>query len=531
MIRETDEEELTPPMDDPAQINENTPLLNETTSTGTQKNAATEFLKLAAPMLFSSLIISIYRLGTGKILAGIDDDTLAAEAVIAQIHGVVIDVSASILIAVGLAVKNYQAKGDYKLAGEQLTKAAPIVAGITAIAACVLFPIEPILLLFKQSDAVANITMRYFLGFFGCIPAIMFMVAVRQVLFGIGDVIPPVVANIFFTGLTLPLGYLLSHGFAGETLSGAFGMGLANTIIAWPAFLGLLIYTLKRHKPYFSQTATDERSFWQISRAEIQTFLKGVWDLLKVGSSIAITPFVNYFFSLTLTLLIGTLGQQYLIPQGILAQYMAIVVTLLFAISDSNSILIREALIRKPQQITSYFRLGMLSGSILAFTASTLFLAIPEQLLSFFYRGNPDPVINDVFKTIAAIGAASTIIQFVSITSQGALIGMGDGLATAKINTLSLALLGIPALLISTLLLDANSTAINIIRTLILCVSAILMLARWRNEHREIKNQAPEPEPNCIDVVNSRVVDFLGPSYKKRLEANLPQERSETPLP
>ncbi|MEV6678980.1 MATE family efflux transporter [Streptomyces erythrochromogenes] len=354
--------------------------------------------------------------------------------------------------------------------------------------------IGPLLVLLGQDPAVVDKAGEFLMVLApGMLPCLWFQ-TLRHFTTGLKRPGPLLAITLVSVGVTVALNHALMYGEFGLPAFGFVGVAIATVTVFLLSFLAFVVVIL-RDAVLRSYLLSPAARRWDGDA------VRSVW---RLGLPISGTYASEAGFFSVLTLVIGSLGADALAAQTVLNQIVYIVFMISAGLSHAASIHISEAGGRNDYATAR--RTGLLGtawGVIATLAVATLYLAIPEPLVSLFisaeHAGNADIVALTV--TGLMIAALMQVFDATQNIGNGILRGVGDTAGPFRISLVGYWLIGLPAGYLLGVTADGGVEGVWVGQTIGLAATAALLLAAFLRRVGRLHRETPgapdlEPEPS-----------------------------------
>jgi MATE family multidrug resistance protein len=393
------------------------------------KDDLSPLLALALPLAFTGMVQSSSYFFETLFLAHLGKDVLAAGALVSWLFATIAVVLFGTLSSINILVSHkYGAKDNKGI--QSVTRDGLLLAIVFSVVIFFLcWNMAPILLFLGQTNSVVLLAQAYLRALaWGIMPSFI-MIAIFEIMVGLGHARIMMVFSIFAVALTIIFSYLLIFGKMGFPALGIAGAGWGLTIsnIVTTCFLGIYVLSHKKLRVYFQA----------IFNFKTPSFLI---ELIKIGLPIGLMYCVEVGFFLALTLLMGTLGTELLAANQIAMQYLGLLISMIFSIAQA--ITVRMGHLIGAKEFDSVARTAYLGASISAILmtlAGIIFWGFPAILISFDFNIH-DPKNADLLRLTEQLLMISPVFQIfeaIRISLFGALRALKDTHFTLGISIIS----------------------------------------------------------------------------------------------
>ena len=263
-------------------------------------------------------------------------------------------------------------------------------------------------------------------------PAMGIWVACRGLADGSSRPRATMVASIGAVLLLLPIAWSLMYGRLGMPAWGAFGSGVANTIVLWVQALAMLGYV--RLSPRFADLG------WHHGRRTPD--LSVIFGILRLGGPMAVSVLLEMGLFSAVGVMIGGLGPVAVASHQIALNIAALSFMVPLAMSMAVTVRVGNAMGR--QDYAAVRRAG-LAGFLLTLltqgVSSTLMLTIPGAIVRLY---TDDPAVINGGMALLALAAIFQLSDGFQVTGAGALRGLKDTRVPMLITAISYWVIGMP---------------------------------------------------------------------------------------
>lgn len=291
------------------------------------KNDLSPLLKLVIPLALTGIVQSSAYFFETLFLAHLTPDVLAAGALVSWLFATLAVIFFGTLSSVNILVSLKYGANDHERIGFILRDGIilAIVFSIPAFLFC--WYITPVLLFFHQPPSIVSLAQSYLYALaWGMLPSFVEM-AFLELLIGLGHARAVMVFSFLSVGQIIFFSYALIFGEFGFDALGIAGAGWGMTISYWLTAIVVIIYVLLQKK-------------YRIYVQKITSFSKPSYllELIKIGFPIGAMYCVEVGFFLVLTLMMGSLGSQFLAANQIAMQYLGLFMSVIFSIAQAITV-------------------------------------------------------------------------------------------------------------------------------------------------------------------------------------------------
>lgn len=391
---------------------------------------------LALPLIGSGVVENSLGFFSTLFLAHLNQEALAAGALVVWIFGTLMVIMWGTLSAVATLISHRHGAKDV-IGITSILRDSLLFATLAAIPCMLLiWNLAPILLLVGQSPHMVALAQPYFHALVWAIfPDLIFTVLLHFIV-GLGHTR----TNLAFILLWVPLNILLNYGFIfgkwGLPALGIAGIGWGMSISFWLITLILLLY-LFINKNY--------RIYWQNLRHNSQPSTLN--ELLRIGLPMGFMFCIEVAFFTCITLIMGTLSNHALAANQIVMQFSGQFSVLNFCFAQAITVRMGHCLGANDPATAKYTGYsGMVMAFVFMILIGVIYWLFPEQLIHIDldpHISQNQPVIT-IAKQLLLISAFFHICESIRITAFGALRALKDTHFTLLVSILTFWLIAIP---------------------------------------------------------------------------------------
>ncbi len=393
-------------------------------------------LKLAIPLMFSGIIESSIGFFSTLFLAHLGHQELAAGALVTWVFGTLMVILWGILTSISVLVA--QKHGAKNNKGVSYILRDGLLLGIFLVVPTflLLWYLSPIFLWLGQNPAIVSLAQSYLHALaWGLLPDFI-MLGLLQFMIGLGHSKISMIIILIWVCIAIFCNYILIFGKFGMPRFNIAGIGWGMTLSYWSIAIVLVIYFLihKVYKSYLFNMLTLNPPFC-------------FKELLNIGVPVGFMYCVEVGFFLVLTLLMGSLGNEFIVANQIVLQYLGLVIAVIFAIAQAVSVRMGHKLGAKEfhsAETTSYA--GIYIAVIFMGIISLSYWLIPEKLIAIDLNIH-DPKIVAVIhytKQFFAVCAIFQLLESIRIVLFGSLRALKDTRFTLLMSVISFWLIALP---------------------------------------------------------------------------------------
>ena len=389
-------------------------------------------LSMSLPMVLSMMVNSLYNIVDSFFVAQISEDAMTALSLVYPVQNFVNAIGIGFGIGINAVIAIHLGAGDEKKANMATTQGmllALIHAVILTVAGIAVMP--GFLRMFTSSEKVIDLGIRYSVIVFLFTFAIVLGVAFEKVFQAVGamkvtmlSLMCGCIANIILDPvLIFGLGPFPAMGIEGAAL--ATGLGQVLTLVIYIAVYLRWPIRVKICRKYCRQ---DRRMIARLYAIGIPATLNLALPSLLISALNAILASFSQIYVLVLGIYYKLQTFLYLPANGFV-QGMRPVIGFNYGAGEH----------RRVKQI---YRIVLCMSGLIMIFGTIICLAVPEKLMELFTQ-NEETI--RAGETALRIISAGFIISAVSVTSSGALEGLGKGVPSLVISLFRYVLVIIPA--------------------------------------------------------------------------------------
>lgn len=400
-------------------------------------------MSMATPMVISMLVNSLYNIVDSFFVAKIGEDAITALSLVYPVQNLVNALAIGFGVGLNAVVAFHLGAGEKEAADTAATHGFlfSILHGI--IAAAVSIPImRPFLKMFTQSENVISLGVRYSTIVFSFSIVIMISLAYEKIFQAVGrmnasmaGLMTGCIVNIILDPLLIfGIGPFPKMGIDGAAL--ATGIGQVSTLLLY-----VVLYAVK--KP----SVTINRKYLKRNKAiDRKLYFVGIPAAINLALPSLLVSSLNAMLASFSQIYVVVLGVYYklqtflYLPANGIVQGMRPIIGYNYGAAEHKRV-------KKIYDITLVLTAGiMLFGTVLC-------LALPHKLIGMF-TDNPETI--DAGKKALRIISAGFVVSSISVTSSGALEGLGKGVESLIISLCRYAVIIIPTAFVLTRIFGAD---------------------------------------------------------------------------
>ncbi len=402
----------------------------------TVKKELYPLLKLAIPLAMTGIMQSSIFFFETIFLAHIDQQTLAAGALVSWLFGTLAAILFGTLSSINVLVSHQHGAND-QTGISLVIRDGLLLAMLLTIPTILLFwNMSPIFLLFGQQPSVVTLAESYLRALaWGILPN-YFIIAFLEFIIGLGHARIVMFFSVLEVSLTIFCSYVLIFGKFGLPVLGIAGAGWGMSISYWITAIVLVAYVLTdvHYKKYF-------RHFFKKRKPSY------LWELIIVGVPMGAMYCIEVGFFFALTLIMGSISSQLLAANQIALQYMGALMSVIFSIAQAITVRMGHLLGAKELQAAKYAGYtGVFISGISMILVAVCYWSFPTLLISVdldVHNLKNMSIVRDI-KLLLAISALFQIFEAMRISLFGALRALKDTHFTLLISIISFWFIALP---------------------------------------------------------------------------------------
>ena len=240
------------------------------------------------------------------------------------------------------------------------------------------------------------------------------------------------IANFAAVLLLIPVAWALMYGRLGLPAWGAFGSGLANTIVLWTQALCMLGFV--RFSPRFADLGWD--------RGRVAPDWRVIGGLLRVGVPMSISVLLEVGMFSTVGVMIGGLGALAVASHQIVLNVAALSFMVPLGLSVAITVRVGNAVGRRDSAgVRRAGLIGLWLALLLQAISSGLMLAFPTSIIGVY---TDDAAVIQGALALLVIAAIFQISDGIQVAASGALRGLKDTLVPMLVTAFAYWGAGVP---------------------------------------------------------------------------------------
>lgn len=389
-------------------------------------------VSMALPMVVSMAVNSLYNIVDSFFVAKISEDAMTALSLVYPVQNFINAVAIGFGVGINAVIAFHLGAGEKRKADTAASRGMMFSAihGIVLTVICIAI-MPPFLRLFTQSEQVINMGVRYSGIAFAFSLIINLSISFEKIFQAVGRMkvtmaalIAGAVTNIILDPvLIFGLGPFPEMGIEGAAL--ATGIGQVLTLVIY-----IVVYFVRPIRVHVSRRclSADRKIDRKLYAVGIPATLNMALPSLLISALNAILAAYGQIYVVVLGVYYKLQTFLYLPANGIV-QGMRPVIGYNYGAGEQKRV-------RRIYQIT------LAMSAVIMLMGTVVCLAVPRQLIGLF-SSNPETI--EAGGTALRIISAGFIVSAVSVTSSGALEGLGKGMPSLIISLLRYTVIIIPA--------------------------------------------------------------------------------------
>ena len=393
-------------------------------------------IKLALPLVIAGLVQSSVYFFETFYLAHVSKETLAASALVGWLFATMTAVLFGTLSSINVNVSHaFGAKDDASIA-TTIRDGFWLAALFSIPGVIIAWNIPPVFLWLGQTEGVVKLAQAYLHALaWGLLPNFI-LIAFLETVVGLGLSRVSMVFCMMIAGMMVVFSGVLIFGKCGFPALGIAGAGWGITVANLIAMLLILVYLLM-HK----EVGRRFNKLFNFSGPS------HIWELIKIGFPTGLMISVEVGFFLTLTLLMGRISSQMLAANQIAMQYLGLLMSFVFAISQAVTVRMGHLLgAKETQAAKSVAYAGVTLSVLFMFVIALVFWIYPDPLIAFdfnLHAPENQEIIHDI-KNLLIVSAIFQLFEAARLTLFGVLRALKDTRFTLIVSIISFWFVALP---------------------------------------------------------------------------------------
>ena len=389
-------------------------------------------ISMSLPMVISMLVNSLYNIVDSFFVAQISEDAMTALSLVYPVQNFINAVGIGFGIGVNAVIAFHLGAGEVAKADKAATQGMVIAVIHGIIITIVSIAIIPAFLrMFTSSETIINLGVRYSVIAFAFSLIIILGVTFEKIFQSVGSMKVTMVSLMCGCAINIILDPLLIFGIGPFPQMGIDGAALATGIgQTLTLAIYLAVYIVRPIRVHISRKylLPNKKIIMRLYSIGIPATLNLALPSLLISSLNAILASYSEVYILVLGIYYKLQTFLYLPANGII-QGMRPLVGYNYGAGEHK-------------RVSQIYNIVLCMSGIIMIAGTAICLIIPGQLISLFTQ-NQETII--VGKTALRIISAGFIVSAVSVTSSGALEGLGKGTPSLIISLFRYVIIIIPA--------------------------------------------------------------------------------------
>ena len=389
-------------------------------------------ISMSLPMVISMLVNSLYNIVDSFFVAQISEDAMTALSLVYPVQNFINAVGIGFGIGVNAVIAFHLGAGEVAKADKAATQGMVIAVIHGIIITIVSIAIIPAFLrMFTSSETIINLGVRYSVIAFAFSLIIILGVTFEKIFQSVGSMKVTMVSLMCGCVINIILDPLLIFGIGPFPQMGIEGAALATGIgQTLTLAIYLAVYIVRPIRVHISRKylLPNKKIIMRLYSIGIPATLNLALPSLLISSLNAILASYSEVYILVLGIYYKLQTFLYLPTNGII-QGMRPLVGYNYGAGEHK-------------RVSQIYKIVLCMSGIIMIAGTAICLIIPGQLISLFTQ-NQETII--VGKTALRIISAGFIVSAVSVTSSGALEGLGKGTPSLIISLFRYVIIIIPA--------------------------------------------------------------------------------------
>ena len=399
-------------------------------------------LSMALPMVLSMLVNSLYNIIDSFFVAQISEEAMTALSLVYPIQNFINAVGIGFGVGINAVIAFYLGSGDNRKADQAATQGLvlAVIHGVVMTACCI--AIMPAFLgMFTSSETVIELGIRYSVVAFAFTLIIIVGITFEKIFQAVGNMKTTMISLICGCITNIVLDPVLIFGYGPFPAMGIEGAALATCIgQALTLAIYLVVYFVRPIHVHIRRQhiLPDKRMVLKLYSIGIPATLNLALPSLLISALNAILAAYSEVFILVLGIYYKLQTFIYLPANGIV-QGMRPLIGYNYGAGENK-------------RVSQIYKIVLFMSDIIMVLGTVICLLIPDQLMGLFTHTEATIQAGE---TALRIISAGFIVSAVSVTSSGALEGLGKGLSSLLISLCRYVVIIIPTALLFSRLFGA----------------------------------------------------------------------------
>ncbi|STX29323.1 MATE efflux family protein [Legionella beliardensis] len=441
-----------------------------------------KILSTSMPIILAQLIMALTQFLSVLLISYLSPEVFAASMLIFSSQVTALTIFNSLFFCVSALVGRIVGE-ETNLHRVGVIFQASIILSLLLSSLVIIFflNLEFILLFLDQPKSLITICSNYFYIFVWVVPINAVINILFQITLGVFKQKFVFILSIINLVLTIIFGYLFIFGKFGFNPMGINGLAwtfLIQSIITLVIFLAYILIN-KNIKNYY---------LFKIN--SLKNITASSYIILKLGIPVSLQISNELLSFFTLTIMVGWLGQQALMVNQVVMQYLFLLIIPLFGLSQSNSILVGYAWGKnRLNELRVYGNKTIILGIIYTLIIMTVFITMPKPFITIFLHNNQEITqLYEIISIVLLIVIVGQLFDGVRNIAAGGLRGLEDTTYPMLISVICIWPIGITLAYLFGFILHWGLIGITVASDISLLVAAILIFMRWRKLSTKLKN-------------------------------------------
>ena len=371
-------------------------------------------ISMALPMVISMLVNSLYNIVDSWFISRISEDAITALSLVFPIQNLINAVTIGFGIGVNAVIAYHLGANELERADRAASQGLTLslIHGLILAAGCI-FLMPRFLPLYSDSQAVVDLGVRYATVAFAFAPVISLGMFYEKLFQAVGSMRLTMIAMLCGCIANIILDPMMIYGIGPFPKMGIEGAALATGI---GQTLSLVIYLVAYKKRPLRV---------RVRRKFLRPEGKMMRRLYAVGVPATLNLALPSILISALNGILAAFGQAYILALGVYYKLQTFLYLTANGIVQGMRPLIGYNYgAGEHARVKRIYDLVLLMSSCIMVVGTALFLAAPQWLMGLFAE---DPATIEAGATALRIISAGFIVSAVSVTSSGALEGLGMG--------------------------------------------------------------------------------------------------------
>ena len=398
-----------------------------------EKSVLPLILSMSLPMVLSMLVNSLYNIVDSFFVAQISEEAMTALSLVYPVQNFINAAGIGFGVGINAVIAFYLGAGDHRKADQAATQGLvlAVIHGVVMTVCCI--AIMPVFLrMFTSSEAVIELGVRYSVVAFAFTLIVTVSMAFEKLFQAVGNMKTTMISLMCGCITNIVLDPVLIFGYGPFPEMGIEGAALATGIgQALTLAIYLVVYLLRPIRVH-------------IRRQYILPSKKMVIKLYSIGISATLNLALPSLLISALNAILAAYSEVYILVLGIYYKLQT------FIYLPANGIVQNRYTYRigynygagEHKRVSQIYQIVLCMSGIIMALGTAICLLIPGQLIGLFTH--TEATIQAGETALRIIGAGF-IVSAVSVTSSGALEGLGKGTPSLLISLCRYVVVIIPA--------------------------------------------------------------------------------------